>query len=99
MSNDEIQILRADDHPLFRFGLRALLGALLVERLATNGDLRALLMVGLLGAITTFSTFSIETLMLIEQGALARAGGNILHSVDVCVLDARMGVVVARSNG
>ena len=79
--------------------LMGLLYVLLVERMATNGDLRALLMVGLLGAFTTFSTFSIETLLLIEQGALARAGGNVLLSVVVCVLAAWIGVVVARSMG
>ncbi|OOY35812.1 camphor resistance protein CrcB [Solemya velum gill symbiont] len=70
---------------------------LLVERLASNGDLRAFLMIGFLGAFTTFSTFSIETLMLIEEGALLRAVGNVLLSVVSCVTAAWIGIMLARS--
>lgn len=70
---------------------------LLVERVASDGDLRALLMIGLLGAFTTFSTFSIETLILIEEGALLKAGGNLLLSVAFCLAAAWLGVLVARS--
>jgi CrcB protein len=73
-----------------------ILSVWLIERVA-NPDLRALLMVGFLGALTTFSTFSIETLALLEEGALARAFANVLMSVIVCVAAAWAGVIIARS--
>lgn len=73
-----------------------LLSVWLIERIAST-ELRALLMVGFLGALTTFSTFSIETLALLEEGALARAFANMLVSVIVCVAAAWAGVLIARS--
>ena len=74
-----------------------LLYVLLVERSAAAPEWRALLLVGVLGAFTTFSAFSIETLNLLEDGALLRAVLNIVLSVVVCVAAAWLGVVVARS--
>lgn len=73
-----------------------LLFVLLVERAGLSSEWRAFLMVGLLGAFTTFSTFSIETLVLIEQGDWARALAYVLSSVLVCVLAAAAGVSLAR---
>jgi CrcB protein len=73
-----------------------LLSVWLIERIAST-ELRALLIVGFLGALTTFSTFSIETLALLEEGAIARAFANVLTSVIVCVAAAWAGVLLARS--
>lgn len=50
-------------------------------RLSASPALRALLLTGLLGALTTFSTFSVETLALAQSGALARAGVNVAVNV------------------
>lgn len=69
---------------------------LLVERVALAPEWRAFLLVGLLGALTTFSTFSIETLNLIESGALTKAAINMVGSVLVCVVAVWGGVILAR---
>ncbi len=70
---------------------------LLLERVLVASELRGLLLVGFLGAFTTFSTFSIETLNLIEQAAHFKALLNTLLSVGLCVLAAAVGVWAGRA--
>lgn len=69
---------------------------LLVERLAAAAEWRALIMVGLLGGFTTFSSFSLETLQLIEGGEVAKAALNVLASVILCVAMAWLGMMAGR---
>jgi CrcB protein len=68
----------------------------LLERVTGGVALRAFLLIGLLGAFTTFSTFSVETLSLIESGQLLRAVLNVLLSVALCVSAAGLGILLAR---
>jgi CrcB protein len=70
--------------------------AWLVERASLGPEWRALLMVGFLGAFTTFSTFSIETINLLEGGALFKALLNVMLSVVLCVVAAWLGLVAGR---
>ncbi|ORU93156.1 MAG: camphor resistance protein CrcB [Cycloclasticus sp. symbiont of Poecilosclerida sp. N] len=74
-----------------------LLYELFLQRLSVSPDVKAILLVGFLGAFTTFSTFSIETVQLMEQGDLFKAIINILASVILCVLAAWCGLQIARA--
>lgn len=58
--------------------------------------LRLLVLVGFLGSFTTFSTFSFETVRLMESGLWGMAAVNILASVISCVLGAWVGMGIAR---
>jgi fluoride exporter len=69
---------------------------LLTERSAANSVMRAGLLIGMLGGFTTFSSFSIETFNLIEQGAVAKAAGNMAASLFLCVGATWLGVMLAR---
>jgi CrcB protein len=68
----------------------------LLERMPSGVAMRAFLLIGLLGAFTTFSTFSVETLNLMEAGQIARAVLNALLSVVLCIGSATLGVMLAR---
>ena len=59
-------------------------------------ELRALLIVGFCGGFTTFSTFSAETLGLIEGGEYGRAASYIILSVVLCLAATFMGMTVMR---
>jgi fluoride exporter len=52
----------------------------------TSAELRALLVIGFCGGFTTFSTFSFETVGLIEGGEYARAATYVLGSVVLCLM-------------
>ncbi|MAG01175.1 MAG: fluoride efflux transporter CrcB [Acidiferrobacteraceae bacterium] len=68
----------------------------LVERSAVSDVLRAALFIGLLGGFTTFSTFSLETLVLIEEASYFKAVVNIFISVVLCLGGAWLGMTLAR---
>jgi len=62
----------------------------------THNYLRALLVVGFCGGFTTFSTFSMETVGLIEGGEYPRAIGYIGLSIALCLTATFTGMTVMR---
>ena len=58
--------------------------------------LSPLVMAGILGGFTTFSSFSLETMTLIERGDVGQAGLYILLSVGLSVGALALGLVMAR---
>jgi len=70
---------------------------LFTERLTLGAEVRAFILIGFLGAFTTFSTFSLETLILLQEGLLIKAAGNILLSVFLCIFATWIGIILARS--
>lgn len=57
---------------------------------------RLLLVTGIMGGFTTFSSFSWETWKLIEEGRLPLAAANIFMSVGICLLATIAGVMLAK---
>ncbi len=76
--------------------LMGFLTVLLIERLSLGPEWRAAILIGVLGGFTTFSTFSMETLNLIESGELVKAALNMVLSVVLCVGAAWIGVIAGR---
>jgi fluoride exporter len=76
-----------------------LLGAILrygVDTPTLTPELRALLTVGVCGGYTTFSTFSYETVAMIEDGEWPRAGLYVALSVGLSLVATLLGFLAAR---
>lgn len=69
---------------------------LFIDRLSDNAVLRAGVLIGVLGGFTTFSSFTIETMNLIEQGAWLRAIVNMTGSLLLCMAATWLGIALGR---
>jgi len=79
-----------------------LLGAVFelgTARGALDPQLRLMLGVGVLGAFTTFSTFSLETLNLVREGSVFLAGTNVATNLLLCLAAVWLGIVLVRVMG
>jgi CrcB protein len=77
--------------------LMGLMAVLFLERVAVGPEWRAAVLIGFLGSFTTFSSFSLETLSMVEQGETARAVINVLTSVLLCLVAAWVGLLAGRA--
>lgn len=68
-----------------------------VERLSTSPALRVGILTGFLGGYTTFSTFSMESVLLVEQGYVLRAALYMALSTILGYIAAFGGVYIARN--
>ena len=90
----------------FPFGTLAvnLLGSLLLGLIVQVAEtktgpgpwMRVFLTVGLCGGFTTFSTFSLETFRLLQDGSYLFAAGNIVGSLVLCLAGIWAGMVLGR---
>lgn len=68
-----------------------LLMAALTQGSLISPHWRPLIGIGFLGALTTFSTFSFDTLILFTQGEWLKAGLNIILNVALCLIAVAVG--------
>ena len=69
---------------------------LLTERSGLSPPLQSLLSVGFLGAFTTYSTYSLDALKLLQQGQLLAAAAYLLGTMLLCLLAVWLGASAAR---
>lgn len=74
-----------------------LLFALTAERAILPADIRAPVMIGFIGAYTTFSTYMLESWNLIESGQYGAAIGNLGGSIVIGLAMVSLGLLVGRS--
>jgi fluoride exporter len=74
-----------------------LLFALTAERAILPADIRAPVMIGFIGAYTTFSTYMLESWNLIESGQYGAAIGNLAGSIVIGLAMVSLGLLVGRS--
>ncbi len=98
-----VQGFNGGGFPLGTFAVNVLgsflIGALFIvfsEKLYLAEQWRPILIVGFLGAMTTFSTFSLEALLLFEQGHYNTALFYIVSSVLLCLFAAFAGMQISR---
>jgi CrcB protein len=73
----------------------------IVAQIGLSGDLlpdsvNSFVGIGFLGAFTTFSTFSVQTLELLESGSLLKAFLNIFLNITLCLIGAWGGFTLGR---
>lgn len=91
----------------FPFGILTvnLIGSLLMgvifilvqQQVLSAHSWRPFIMVGMLGALTTFSSFSLDTVLLLEHGQWFKAGLNVCLNVVCCMIFTFLGMQITQS--
>lgn len=66
-------------------------------RFIISPEIRLFVMIGICGGYTTFSSFSLQTLNLVQEGDFLRAGANIILSILLCLIFVWIGYILAVS--
>lgn len=74
-----------------------LLFALTTDRAILPAEIRSPVLIGFIGAYTTFSTWMLESWRLVESGVVALALANLLGSVVLGIVAVGLGLLVGRS--
>ncbi|HSG60502.1 MAG TPA: fluoride efflux transporter CrcB [Pseudomonadales bacterium] len=70
---------------------------IIVEQQQLTPEWRSIVMVGLLGAFTTFSTFSLETVVLLQRGDVITAISYTVISVMLCAAACWLAITVCKT--
>ena len=76
--------------------LIGILYVVVVQKMHVSPELKSIMVVGFLGAFTTFSTFSLEAFNFINEGLVLNAITYILSSVILCIISVWAGVSAAK---
>jgi fluoride exporter len=100
----QMAFLLGDDFPYGTLLVNAvgsfLLGFLsryLLEHFVVTELVRVSILIGFLGAFTTFSTFSYESIILLQEGDLLKAAINIISNVLLCLILCFVGFQFSKS--
>ena len=88
-----IRLVRAPWAVLLVNVVGSFIGGLLIG--ATTGDLRLILLTGFCGGLTTFSTFSVETVQLVMERRLRAAALSVALNLVLGIGAAALGLVLA----
>lgn len=69
----------------------------LIHRLALGPLWRAGILIGILGGYTTFSSFSMDTIVLLQSGAYSSAALNAILSLICCLVATTLGLILISS--
>jgi len=76
--------------------LLGFLSRFLLEHLVLEEAVRVGILVGFLGAFTTFSTFSYESVALLQDGDFLKASVNIIGNALICIVLCLSGLQLAK---
>ena len=79
--------------------LMGVLYGLIEREIITVSPAKSLIGIGFLGALTTFSTFSMDSLLLLQQGHFLKMALNIVLNVTVCIFMAWLGLQLVMQKG
>lgn len=77
--------------------LIGILAGILIHRMELGPLWRSAILIGFLGGFTTFSSFSIDTITLLQQGDIMSALGNVFFTLLFCLVATAGGLLITRS--